>query len=94
MKKTITTTILSALVYLSASAVPAEEFSAKYAIRVWTTGSAYASFEEDIKGSIKVGKLADFVILSQDPTKVRPDTVKDTNAEETYVGGKLVYEKR
>jgi len=72
---------------------PEQRLCAEDAIRIWTMGSAYASFEQDIKGSIEVGKLADFVILSQDPTKVPPDTIKDIEVEKTYVGGKLAYEK-
>jgi len=72
---------------------PEQKLCAEDAIRIWTMGSAYASFEQDIKGSIEVGKLADFVILSQDPTKVSPDTIKDIEVEKTYVGGKLAYEK-
>ena len=73
---------------------PEQRVSAETAIRIWTMGSAYASFEEDIKGSIEVGKLADFVVLSKDPTAVPPDGIKDINVERTYVGGKLVFARR
>ncbi len=73
---------------------PEQKVSVEDAIRIWTMGSAYASFEEDVKGSIEVGKLADFVILSQDPTKVPPDTIKDVEVEKTYVGGKLAYARQ
>ena len=73
---------------------PKQKVSVEDAIRIWTMGSAYASFEEEIKGSIEVGKLADFVILSQDPTKVPPDTIKDVEVEKTYVGGKLAYARQ
>jgi hypothetical protein len=61
------------------------------AIRIWTVGSAHASFEEDIKGSIEVGKLADFVILSGDPMQTPPDQIKDIQVERTYVGGRPAY---
>ena len=64
------------------------------AIRVWTMGGAYASFEEKIKGSIGVGKLADIVILSSDPTAVSPDRIKDIQVEMTIIGGKLAYESK
>ena len=70
---------------------PEQKVTVETAIRIWTMGSAYASFEEDIKGSIEVGKLADFVILSQDPTQVPPDGIKDIHVEKTYVGGKLAF---
>jgi len=56
-------------------------------------GSAYTSFEEKIKGSIEVGKLADLVLLDKDPTKVDPDTIKDIPIAATIVGGEFVYEK-
>ena len=62
------------------------------AIRIWTLGSAYALFEEDIKGSIEVGKLADFVILSDDPTRARPTAIKDILVQRTVIGGEVVYE--
>ena len=70
---------------------PEQRISAEEAIRIYTLGGAYASFEEDIKGSIEVGKLADFVVLSNDPAKVDPDTIKDIKVEKTIVGGQIVY---
>jgi len=72
---------------------PKQRITAEEAIRIWTLGSAFASFEEDIKGSIEVGKLADFVVLSDDPTKVDPFTIKDIRVEKTIIGGKIVYEQ-
>ena len=70
---------------------PEQKVSVEAAIRIWTMGSAYASFEEDIKGSIETGKLADFVILSQNPTQVAPDSIMDIDVEKTFIGGKLVF---
>ncbi|CAI8048118.1 hypothetical protein GBAR_LOCUS26576 [Geodia barretti] len=57
-----------------------------------TKHSAYASFEEDTKGSIEVGKLADLVVLGADPTQVDPMTIKDITVERTIVGGNTAYE--
>ena len=70
---------------------PEQKVSAEAAIRIWTMGSAYASFEENIKGSIETGKLADFVILSRNPTQVAPDSIMDIDVEKTFIGGKLVF---
>lgn len=61
------------------------------AIKVWTLDGAYATFEENIKGSITPGKLADFVILRKDPRKVPADTIKDIIVDSTYMGGNKVY---
>lgn len=72
---------------------PEQKLSVEQAIRLWTLGGAYASFEENIKGSIEVGKLADVVILSNDPNKVSPDAIKDIQVEKTIVGGKIKYER-
>ena len=63
------------------------------AIRVYTMGGAYASFEEKTKGSIEVGKLADFAFLSEDPTTVDHDRIGGISIAATMVGGKLVYQK-
>ncbi|MHC4535628.1 MAG: amidohydrolase [Planctomycetota bacterium] len=70
---------------------PEQKVSVEDAIRIWTMGSAYASFEENIKGSIETGKLADFVILSRNPMQVAPDSIMDIEVEKTFVGGKLVF---
>jgi hypothetical protein len=60
------------------------------AIKAWTLDGAYATFEENIKGSITPGKLADFVMLEQDPRTVPPLTIKDIPIEAVYLGGRQV----
>ena len=49
--------------------------------------AAFASFDEGIKGTLEVGKLADFVILSEDIRKVEPAKIRDVEVLQTYVGG-------
>ncbi len=71
---------------------PEQRISPEEAIRVWTMGSAFSVFEEDVKGSIEAGKLADFAILSADPTSVPVDEIKDIVVDTTVVGGKVVYD--
>jgi predicted amidohydrolase YtcJ len=68
-----------------------QRISPEEALRVYTLGGAYASFEEDIKGSIEIGKLADVVVLSDDPRKVDPQSIKDIRVMMTIVGGKISY---
>lgn len=68
-----------------------QRVSVDEAIKVWTLDGAYATFEENIKGSITPGKFADFVVLRQDPRKVPPDSIKDITVEATYLGGQKVY---
>ncbi|HEY7426434.1 MAG TPA: amidohydrolase [Gemmataceae bacterium] len=63
------------------------------ALRVCTLHGAYASFEEKLKGSITIGKLADFVILAKDPHKVEPDQIKEIKLVRTVIGGRTVYPK-
>jgi hypothetical protein len=72
---------------------PEQRISPEEAIRVWTMGSAFSVFEEEIKGSIETGKLADFVILSDDPTAVPVDEIKDIVVDTTVVGGSIVHER-
>ena len=61
------------------------------AVRGFTLDAAYASFEEDIKGSVEVGKLADIVILEQDLTEIPSSKIKDVDVHMTLVGGKIMY---
>ena len=70
-----------------------QRIAAEEAIRVYTMGGAYASFEEKTKGSVEVGKLADFAFLSEDPTVADPDGILDISVMATMVGGKFVYQK-
>jgi predicted amidohydrolase YtcJ len=71
---------------------PEEAVSAKQALAMYTINAAYASFEEDIKGSIAPGKLADMVVLSADPLKSPPEQIKDIRVEMTIIDGRVVWE--
>ena len=71
---------------------PSQRISVTEAMRVCTMHGAYASFEENIKGSLTAGKLADFVILEKDPHKVDPDSIKDIKVLRTVMGGRTTYE--
>ena len=62
------------------------------AIKIWTLDGAFASFEEDIKGSITPGKLADFVVLRQDPRKVEPLEIRKIVVDQTYIDGVRVWQ--
>jgi predicted amidohydrolase YtcJ len=73
---------------------PKQKISPEEAIRLWTYGGAYASFEEKIKGSIQVGKLADLVVLSDDPTKTEASKIKDIKVDQTIIGGNVVYDRK
>lgn len=70
---------------------PEQRLSVEEALRVWTMGGAYAGFEEDVKGSIKPGKLADFVLLSRNPLETPPPELKDIDVVLTVIGGRVVY---
>lgn len=61
------------------------------ALKAYTLGSAFMSFEEDVKGSISMGKLADFVILSEDILSIEIDKIKNIKVLETYVGGTKMF---
>ena len=61
------------------------------ALKGMTIWAAYANLEDDIKGSIEVGKLADFVLLEQDIMKVQEEDIRDIKVRGTYIGGKKVY---
>ena len=63
------------------------------ALRVYTVNGAYASFEEDLKGSLEPGKLADFTILSRDPVAADPFSLREILVEETFLGGKRIYSR-
>jgi predicted amidohydrolase YtcJ len=70
-----------------------EKINAYDAMRSITSWAAYQYFEENSKGSITKGKLADFVILDKNPMKVDPKTINEIQVLETIKEGKSVYKK-
>ena len=71
---------------------PEQKLTVKEAIEAYTMGSAYAEFQDTVKGSITPGKLADLVILSDDLLSIDPVKIRDVRVLKTFVGGKLVYD--
>ena len=72
---------------------PKERISVEEAIQAYTFNTAYAAYEEDIKGSLTVGKLADFVVLSDNLLTMNPNDIKNVSVQVTVVGGKVIYER-
>jgi len=70
---------------------PAQKMTRIEALRSFTTWGAWAAFEENLKGSLQTGKLADFVVLSLDIAKVPDNELLNARVLSTYVGGKEVY---
>jgi hypothetical protein len=73
---------------------PEEKLTIDEAIAAYTTGAAFAEFEEKVKGKLEPGMLADFVVLDRDITKLPPKMILDTKVLRTVVGGKTVYETK
>lgn len=73
--------------------IPEQKISVEDAIKCYTVNSAYASFEENIKGTIETGKLADLIILSDDILTIDPNKIKDAKVEMTLFDGKVIYNK-
>jgi len=71
---------------------PEEIITARQALHMYTTAAAEASGEKNIKGSISAGKLADLVILSDNPLKVHTESLKDIKVEMTIIGGRVTWE--
>ena len=70
---------------------PQERVDIKQALRLHTMGSAYAAHEEDIKGSIEVGKQADLVVWSDDIYSIPTDEIRDLKAELTIIKGQVIH---
>lgn len=73
--------------------LPQEGISRLEALKMYTLDAAYASFEEGVKGCITPDKLADLVVLSDDPAKVPPEAIKEVEVVMTIVDGKVVWQR-
>lgn len=71
--------------------VPEQKITVEQALHAYTTVAAYSSFEEDSKGMLKPGMLADFVLLDRDLTTIPPESIRDARVLKTVVGGTVVY---
>lgn len=74
--------------------VPEQTVTVEQSLHAYTTAAAYSSFEENIKGMLKPGMLADFVLLDRDLTQIDPEAIRDTEILRTVVGGEVVYSSR
>lgn len=73
---------------------PEEAVSVMDGIRMFTIWAAYANFMEKTQGSIEVGKLADLVVLGQDPLQVSANKLADIPVDMTIIDGKVAYQRR
>ncbi len=80
--------------YVAEPVVPSQAITREDALRAATINGAYLTFDENKKGSIEPGKLADCAVLDRDPLTVEEDQLKDTRADLTVIGGRIVYQRR
>lgn len=73
--------------------MPQERLSVYEAVCLYTKNAAYSSYEENIKGTLTVGKLADFIVTDRDVFRIPPAEIKDTKVLETWLGGKKIYDR-
>jgi predicted amidohydrolase YtcJ len=73
---------------------PEESLTVEEALKAYTLNAAYASFDEERKGTVEAGKLADLTILSDDLFKISPDKIKDVEVEMVIVNGRIVYARK
>ncbi len=71
--------------------IPEEKISLEDAVKCYTLNSAYAAFEENIKGSIEPGKLADLVVLNENIFEISPEKIKDVKVDMTVFDGKIIF---
>jgi len=74
--------------------IPEQKITVEETVRAYTIGSAYAEFQENVKGTISAGKLADFVMLSEDIFSINPNEIPKVKVLLTVVDGKIVYQPK
>ncbi|HUL35488.1 MAG TPA: amidohydrolase family protein [Candidatus Eisenbacteria bacterium] len=72
---------------------PEQKLTVAEAVQAYTMGSAYAEFQDEEKGSITQGKLADMVLLSDDIFAIAPEKIREVHVLETILGGKVIYDR-
>ena len=72
--------------------VPQEKISVEEALRAYTASGAYASFDDDTRGVLSPGKLADFVVLDQNIFEIAPEQIRNVQVGMTFVGGRKVFD--
>lgn len=72
--------------------IPSQKISVEEALTAYTRNGAYSSFEEHLKGTLEPGKLADFVVISDDLTAIPAEKIREAKVMQTWVGGKKVFD--
>ena len=73
---------------------PEQTVSREQALKMFTVWPAFAAFQEDVHGSIEVGKQADLTVLSQDIMQIPPPEILNTKCLKTVIAGEVVYESK
>ena len=73
---------------------PNEALTREQALRLYTISNAYLHHEEDVKGSLEVGKYGDLILVDRDPLTCPADDLRDTKVLLTVVAGRVVYERK
>jgi len=72
---------------------PQQEVTVAEAVKAYTYGAAYAEGEEQVKGTLEPGKLADIIVLAEDIFSIDPIRIQDVKVDSTYLGGQLIYQR-